>query len=191
MDRNLLLRAIASLGRFIAASLIAIAMSLSLLIITQQVFNPFQVVFSDSMSPQIKTGDAVVISDLKPTEIEVGEVIIFHDPEEKGKFIIHRVVSIEDAGTVLFFTTKGDNNPVPDAERVPTGEVVGGVAVRLPGFGSFLDFLSAPSGYTSCIGIPTAMSLVLVFIVYFFEKVFHIPRRRKGGRVSVAIPPTG
>ncbi|MBU4179749.1 MAG: signal peptidase I [Actinobacteria bacterium] len=173
--KSSLARAVASLLRFIAVALITIAMSLSLLLVTQQIFNPFQVVVSDSMSPQIKTGDAVVISDLKPGDIEVGEVIVFQDPEEKGQFVIHRVVSIEDAGTVLFFTTKGDNNPVPDAERVPTGEVMGGVAARVPNFGSFLDFLATPKGYISCIGLPAAMSLILVIVVFLFEKVFHFP----------------
>lgn len=177
--KSSLAQAVASLLRFISVALIAIAMSLSLLLITQQVFNPFQVVISDSMAPQIKTGDAVVISDLKPGDVEVGEVIVFHDPEEKGQFIIHRVVSIEDAGSVLFFTTKGDNNLVPDAERIPTGEVIGGVAARLPSFGSFLDFLTTPRGYISCIGLPAAMSLILVIVVFLFEKVFQVPHRKR------------
>lgn len=184
---SLLVRAIASVGRFAAAVLIAIAMCLMLLLITQQVFNPFQVVLSDSMYPQIKTGDAIVISDLDPADVEVGEVIVFQDPEEKGQFVIHRVVSIEDAGTVLFFTTKGDNNPSPDPGKVPTGELVGGVAVKLAGFGSFLDFISTPRGYVSCIAIPAALSLLLVFLVYLIEKVFHIPHHT---RRTTALKPT-
>ena len=177
--KSSLARAVASLMRFISVALIAIAMSLSLLIITQQIFNPFQVVVSDSMAPQIKTGDAVVISDLKPGDVEVGEIIVFHDPEEKGQFIIHRVVSIEDAGSVLLFTTKGDNNPVPDTERIPTGQVIGGVAAKLPNFGSFLNFLATPRGYISCIGLPAAMSLILVIVVFLFEMIFHLPHHRR------------
>ena len=180
MGRNSSLAQVAaSIMRFISVLLIAIAMSLSLLIITQQIFSPFQIVVSDSMAPQIKTGDAVVISDLEPGDVEVGEVIIFQDPEEKGKFVIHRVVSIKDASSVLFFTTKGDNNPVPDAERVPTGEVIGGVAARVPSFGSFLNFLATPRGYISCIGLPAVMSLILVVVVFLFEKVFQIPHRKR------------
>jgi len=177
--RSSLARAVACVMRLISVTLIAIAMSLSLLIITQQIFNPFQVVVSDSMAPQIKTGDAVVISDLEPVDVEVGEVIVFHDPEEKGQFIIHRVVSIEDAGSVLFFTTKGDNNPVPDTERIPTGEVIGGVAAKVPNFGSFLNFLATPRGYISCIGLPAVMSFILVIVVFLFEKVFQIPHSRR------------
>lgn len=179
MKGKLALRMIASFIRFLAVLLITIAMSLTLLLIAQQVFTPFQVVVSDSMAPQIMTGDAVILKDLEPSEIEVGQVIIFRNPDEKSEFIIHRVIAIEDAGTVLFFSTKGDNNPEPDPGKIPTGQVVGGVAVKLPRLGSFLEFLSSTRGYLSCIAIPAAMSLILVFVVAIFEKLFHIQHRRR------------
>lgn len=156
--------------RFVAIGLVALAMSLSLLIITQSIFCPFHVVVSDSMSPQIKTGDAVIIKDIEPGDIEVGQVVIFHNPEFKGEFIIHRVVEIEDTGKVRYFTTKGDNNAQVDEDRVPTGEVVGGVAVNIPSFGRILNFVSTPEGYFACIAAPGVIALMMVALLAMFEK---------------------
>jgi signal peptidase I len=179
MAERSFLKAISAALRFLSIALVAMALSLSLLVIAQQVFNPFHVVISDSMSPQIETGDAVILSDLDPGEVKVGQVIIFRDPVQREQFIIHRVVNIEEDGTVRYFTTKGDNNPGPDETRVSPGEIVGGVAMNLPSFGFFLEFLSTARGYLSCIAIPGAVSLALVFLLSLSEKLVSRRSRRK------------
>jgi len=179
MKRQKLYRVFASLLRLTAILLVAVAMSLVLLIIAQRVFNPFNIVVSNSMSPQIKTGDAVVIKDIETQNVKLGDVIIFHDPEDRSNLIIHRVVNVEDQGGVKFYSTKGDSNPEPDNWRISMGEVLGGVSITLPGFGAFLDFVTAPRGYTSCIVIPAAASLLIVMLLGFAEKLSDLTHRSK------------
>lgn len=182
--RGRLFRFSKGLLRFTAVVLIAVAMAGSFLLISQRVLNPFHVVASNSMYPQIKTGDAVVIKDVNPEEVKVGQVIIFQDPEKNGDYVIHRVVGVEKSGQVCFFTTKGDNNPVADPRKVPTGEVVGEVGAKLPRFGKFLNFLTTPKGYVSCIAVPAGISFFLVICLSIIEKASSI----RAGRRSMPQP---
>ncbi|MHB8894974.1 MAG: signal peptidase I [Candidatus Geothermincolia bacterium] len=177
MRHRRLLRFFAAMARLAAILLVALAMSLALLLITQRIFNPFHIVASNSMSPQIKTGDAVIMKDLEASQVKPGEVIIFHDPNDKENLVIHRVVNVEDRGGVQFFSTKGDNNKEPDNWKISSGEVLGGVAVKIPGFGAFLNFVTTPKGYTSLIVIPAIAALLIVMLLGFAEKLVGLSRR--------------
>lgn len=157
--------------RFTAMLLIALAMALALLLIAQRIFSPFHMVASGSMTPQYEIGDAIVVKDIKTEDIKVGEVIIFSDPDKSGNYIIHRVIGVEEASPARYFLTKGDNNPVADNWKIPSGDVAGGVAMRLPHFGSFIDFLSSPKGYISLIAVPGVVSLMLVFLLSIFDRL--------------------
>jgi signal peptidase I len=181
-------RFLASFTRFIAAVLIAAALALALLLIGQRVFSPFHVVISNSMYPQIRTGDAVVVKNIDGSEIKVGEVIIFRDPSKPDDLIIHRVVSVAGDGQTQVYGTKGDNNPVNDDWQVNTGEVVGGVAVTFHKFGWFLDFLQSPKGYVTCIAVPTAISILLVFLLGVMERLNKLRIRKMTG---FHVDPTG
>jgi len=187
MKRRSVLNFIVSATCFFSVILIAAAMSISLLIIAQRIFEPFHVVVSNSMSPKIKTGDAVVVKDIDPANVQLGQIVIFHDPEDRSNYVIHRVVGIEDIAGVKFYSTKGDNNPVPDNWKISMGEVVGGVSVTLPGFGQFLDFISTAKGYVSCIVIPAIASLLIVTLLGFIEKLVALSKRNEP---SLQVPPT-
>lgn len=162
-------RLLLSMARIVPIALIAVAITSALMLIFQSVFCPFHVVVSDSMAPQIKTGDAIVVKDIETDEVKVGQVVIFRDSDNENDFIIHRVVGIEDLGYAKMYTTKGDNNPEPDPNKIPTGEIVGGVSMRLPQFGFFLNFLETPKGYVACAAIPAAIALFLVFLQSIWE----------------------
>jgi signal peptidase I len=177
MKQRRFLGVFTSVARLVAILLVACAMSLALLIITQRVFNPFHVVISNSMSPQIKTGDAVIMKDIDTSNVPVGTVIIFNDPDNRQDMVVHRVVSVEDRGGVKFYHTKGDNNAQPDNWQISMGEVLGGVAVTLPKLGAFLDFMTTARGYVSCIVIPAAAALLIVMLLGFGEKLTDLMRR--------------
>ncbi|MCJ7652923.1 MAG: signal peptidase I [Actinobacteria bacterium] len=179
MDEERVRRPAAGIIRYASMFLIAIAMSCLLLLIVQSFFAPFHVIKSNSMAPQFTTGDAVVLKDIDPKDVKVGQVVIFRDPEDKGQFVIHRVLAIEEAGYTRLFTTKGDSNPVPDPLKTSSGDIVGGVAVKLPSFGVLLDFLASPKGYLSCAAIPAALSLLLVFVCAVVEKTSRERTRRR------------
>jgi len=79
--------------------------------------------------------------------------------------IVHRVVEVEKDRYNTTLLTKGDNNPEGDISKVTAGQVLGGVALNIPRFGSFLKFVSKPSGYIACIAIPGVMAISLVFLL--------------------------
>lgn len=176
--------------RLVAIVLVSCAMALSLLLIAQRIFEPFHIVVSDSMSPQIIKGDAIIIKDIDNSTVKVGDIIIFPDPEhgEEGNLIIHRVVGIEEVNNVKFYYTKGDANPGQDNWKVSMGQVTGGVAVRLPDFGDFLDFIASPRGYVSCIVIPAIASLVIASLLGLVEKLVGEPKPE--AQTTPDFPPT-
>lgn len=179
MDEKRVRRPVARIIRYSSMFLIAFAMLCLLLLIVQYFFTPFRVIQSDSMAPRFKTGDAVVLKEVHPKEIKVGQVIIFRDPEDHNHFIIHRVLAVEDTGHARLFITKGDNNPVPDPLKTSSGDIVGSVALKLPGFGVLLGFISSPRGYLSCAAVPVALSLLLVFMQAIVEKTPRARTRRR------------
>lgn len=155
----------------IASILISISVFFTVLLLTQGTFRLFHVVYGESMHPQVRPWDAVVLKEVQPPEIQAGDVIVFADPEGKGRMVIHRVVEVKGTGGSLLFETKGDNNPVHDPVEVKPAYVVGKVAMRIPGFGMLLDFFTTPRGYLVCIALPAFWALLLMLLLGRVEKV--------------------
>lgn len=91
---------------------------------------------SQSMYPNIKKGDVVVVDQIrKPEEyknIVVGEVLVFkHD----SLIIVHRVTKITEKDGRLVFNTKGDNNNTADAYGIDQSNVVGVARFKIPFIG--------------------------------------------------------
>jgi len=95
--------------------------------------NPFFVVSSGSMVPELEVYDVLVVQGNTPflfvpsmpwyspfEEVEVGDIIVFNRPSGHDRVIVHRVVSIID-NDPFTIRTKGDANPasIPaDAEGI-------------------------------------------------------------------------
>lgn len=91
------------------------------------------VVVTGSMQPTISPGD-MIVSTKKAHGVRVGDVIEFrHD----NAWIVHRVIHIERAGDLSFYTTKGDANPTSDKDPVSSQMVRGKVLVVVPRVGQF------------------------------------------------------
>jgi len=72
--------------------------------------NPFYVVSSGSMYPELAMHDIIVISGLALFEdVRIGDIIVFDRPKDHDKVIVHRVVAVVDDDP-LTLRTKGDNN---------------------------------------------------------------------------------
>jgi signal peptidase len=88
------------------------------------------------MEPTYFDGDLLVVvgvgdnHNLKPLDI-----IIFHDPFNWDRLIVHRIVEVI-GNDQLMFRTKGDNNPVRDPWTVRDSHIIGVVITRLPAIGS-------------------------------------------------------
>ncbi|AFH42367.1 signal peptidase I [Fervidicoccus fontis] len=83
--------------------------------------NPVAVVKGTSMLPLLKEGDIVFLIHKSPDQIKVGDIVVYE--RLGGGYIIHRVVAIENISGVVYYTTKGDNNPIDDSAlgQFPSG----------------------------------------------------------------------
>ena len=69
------------------------------------------IVLTDSMYPEIKSGDLIICKTVDPEDVQEGDVISFYDPAGKGSAVVtHKVVEILNEDGKLSFRTKGINN---------------------------------------------------------------------------------
>lgn len=121
---------------------------------------PF-IVLSDSMYPQIQSGDLIICRQTAAADVQEGDVISFFDPEGNGTSVVsHRVTAIsQDASGQLSFTTKGDANNVEDATPVTQDKLIGIYQMRIPGLGNVAMFMQSTQGLIVCVVVPVALLL--------------------------------
>ena len=113
------------------------------------------IVLTDSMYPEIESGDLIICKTEKPENIRVGDVISFFDPAGNGTSIVtHRVVEIVDENGALMFRTRGDNNNVEDRLLVSAQDLVGTYRNRIPNAGNVALFMQTPTGLIVCVVMP-------------------------------------
>jgi signal peptidase len=108
--------------------------------------SPLMVVSSGSMIPVLNVGDIILVRGVDPASVTIGTIIIFHSPDDYSTPIVHRVIAIDHDGGLLFFETKGDNNPVPDNWRVPSTNLMGEYVGKVPYVGLLSLELRGPLG---------------------------------------------
>src|SRR3989304_4371102 len=112
--------------------------------------NPFYVVSSGSMIPELQVFDVLVVQGNDPFEsVKIGDVIVFDRPEGQDRVIVHRVAAIlnEDPYTIR---TKGDANPasIPGTDfPITEEEYIGKVAYVIPQVGYVTRVLTPPINY--------------------------------------------
>jgi signal peptidase len=112
--------------------------------------NPFYVVASGSMVPELQVYDVLVVQGHEPfDDIEIGDIIVFNRPSDHNKVIVHRVVSIinDDPKTVR---TQGDANSASIRGTdfpITEEEYIGKVAYNLPQVGYVTQLLKPPVNY--------------------------------------------
>ena len=112
------------------------------------------IVMTDSMYPQIQSGDLIICRVEDAEEVEVGNVIAFFDPSGSGSVISHRVEEIYTEDGTLYFRTKGDANNVRDSRPVPAENLVGAFWKRVPNLGSVALFMQSSMGIVVCVVLP-------------------------------------
>jgi len=112
--------------------------------------NPFYVVSSGSMYPQLAMYDIIVITGHTPFEdVKVGDIIVFDRPKDHDKVIVHRVVAVVDDDPKTL-RTKGDNNQasIPGTDfPITEQEYVGTVVHVIPQVGYITKILQPPVNY--------------------------------------------
>lgn len=115
-----------------------------------------QIVLTDSMYPEIQSGDLIICHTEEPENIEVGDVISFFDPAGNGITIVtHRVVEIEELEGKIMWRTKGDNNNTEDLLMVSEDKLVAVYeGIRLAGLGNVALFMQTTPGLVVCVIFP-------------------------------------
>jgi len=131
----------------VAVGVLVVWLSLVVIFGTQ---NPFYVVSSGSMIPELEVYDVLVVQGNEPFEdIDVGDIIVFNRPSGHDRVIVHRVASIieDDPKTIR---TKGDANPssIPGTDYpITEEEYIGKVAYVIPQIGFITRILMPPVNY--------------------------------------------
>ena len=112
--------------------------------------NPFYVVSSGSMYPELAMYDIIVISGHALFEdVKIGDIIVFDRPKDHDKVIVHRVVAVVDDDP-LTLRTKGDNNQnsmVGTDYPITKDEYIGTVVHVIPQVGFITKILQPPINY--------------------------------------------
>jgi signal peptidase len=112
--------------------------------------NPFYVVSSGSMYPELAKHDIIVISGHALFEdVRIGDIIVFDRPVDHDKVIVHRVVAVVDDDP-LTLRTKGDNNQnsmVGTDYPITEEEYKGTVIHVVPQVGYITEILQPPINY--------------------------------------------
>ncbi len=120
------------------------------------------IVLTDSMYPQIQSGDLIVCRTREADKVREGDVIAFFDPAGNGRSVVtHRVRKItKDEHGNLAWVTKGDANNTEDQALVPAENLVGIYRHRVAGLGSAAMFLQTTQGMILCVICPILLMVV-------------------------------
>ena len=121
------------------------------------------IVLTDSMYPEIKSGDLIFCKTVEAEEVNEGDVISFFDPAGNGSAVVtHKVERIEKENGKLSFITKGINNNTEDRLPVPADNLVGKyIDFRIPGAGNVALFMQSTAGLIVCVILP-----MVAFVAY-------------------------
>jgi len=120
---------------------------------------PLLVVASTSMLPTLDVSDIIIVQGTNPLDIKAapnleGDIIVFYRPMDWDTRIVHRAIKKAVNGGVVYFQTRGDNNPSNDTWSGPgtwNGMIsqellVGKVIGVIPIIGNVPLFIRTPLG---------------------------------------------
>jgi len=130
--------------------------------------NPFYVISSENMTPELQVYDIIVTADNVPFEdIVVDDIIVFKRPSDHERVIVQRVVLVLNKQDT--HKTKGDQNQAALQNTdfpITDEEYIGKVVYTLPQVGYITKLLKPPINY------------VLVSIIIGVIAIKHILTKR-------------
>ena len=171
--------------------------------------NPFYVVASGSMIPELQVYDVLIVQGecfdfynvlnsncikfdwyAHFEDIEIGDVIVFDRPSDHNRVIVHRVASITDEEPKTL-RTKGDANPssIPGTDfPITQEEYIGKVVYTLPQVGYVTQALKPPINYILIVIVVVIMILKQV-VKRKSEKEFTLTDPLESGDKDAGEPP--
>ena len=116
------------------------------------------IVLTDSMVPEIYSGDLIICHTIDAEDVKTGDVIAFFDPAGNGTSIVtHRVIEVINENGEIEFKTQGDNNNTEDRLPVPSDSLVGIYKTRIAGLGNVAMFMQSSTGLIVCVVLPIVL----------------------------------
>ena len=155
------------------------------------------IVLSDSMSAtDFSAGDLVLTKEVDPGTLQAGDIIAFQstNTENYGEVVTHKIRELTtdengNPGFITYGTTTGKN----DETIVTYDFVLGKYQTRLPGVGTFFQFLKTTPGYIVCIFLPFLLLILVqginsirLFRRYKQEQLAEIEAQREQERAELA-----
>jgi signal peptidase len=146
--------------------------------------NPFYVVSSGSMYPELAMHDIIVISGhMLFEDVKIGDIIVFDRPKDHDKVIVHRVVAVVDDDPKTL-RTKGDNNQrsmVGTDYPITKEEYIGTVVHVIPQVGFITKILQPPINY---IIIAVIIGVMVIRQIYKKDKKKLIDQAKAESSIS-------
>ena len=127
------------------------------------------IVISESMKPEINSGDILIIKNVNSNEIKEGDIITF---ERNNEYITHRIVEIRQTDNTKVYITKGDNNLVNDNEEVYFENIKGIRIAQIPYIG--LLIMKIPE--------QKYVIIILLILILLYKRAQNIDNRKKERR---------
>ena len=123
------------------------------------------IVLTDSMYPEIHSGDLIICHTEDAENIKEGDIISFFDPAGNGTSVVtHTVIEVTEENGDIAFRTKGDANNIEDQLLVPAENLVGEYQTRIPGAGNIAMFMQTTPGLIVCVVLPLVLLVGYDFI---------------------------
>lgn len=110
---------------------------------------------TESMEPELKKGDAIIIKKVSEDQLRVNDIITF---KINGEIITHRIVRIDEVNSEKFYITKGDNNNVEDSDELRFSDIEGKQIIKIPHLGNIVAGLKN--------GIVIILVVLIALIMY-------------------------
>lgn len=129
----------------------------------------FYYVLTDSMEPEISSGEMILGKRTDPDELQVGDVITYigDTGSLNGKIITHKIVEIEGS----IFTTKGVANDIPDP-AINSNQILSKYVMTIPFAGNIFSVINSKYGFIFLIVTPLVLLIVneVTIIVKAFKE---------------------
>lgn len=132
----------------------------------------------------LHVGDLLIVQGVNADELNTNypnsDIIVFHEPGNPDRLIVHRIAAAQEINGKLYFQTKGDGNggsnyrwptipPVSEYDPWSGGQgisqdlVVGKVVGRVPWVGLITLFMRQ-----NALGLPIVIALIILLVVLEF-----------------------
>lgn len=117
----------------------------------------FYFVLTESMEPEIMSGDMILGRQVDPDHLQIGDVITYQGDTGsfRDKIITHKIVEIDDG----IFTTKGVANDIPDPP-IHGGQIMSKYVGTIPFAGKIFSVINSKYGFIFLIVTPLMLLIV-------------------------------